>query len=32
MALRVLKCGEHGNPTLTDLAEAALEWMRGKLH
>ena len=32
MALRMLKCDEHGNPTLTDLAEAALERMRGKLH
>ena len=32
MALRMLKCDEHGNPTLTDLAEAALERMNGKLH
>jgi hypothetical protein len=32
MALRMLKCDEHGNPTLTDLAEAALETMSGKLH
>ena len=32
MALRMLKCDEHGNPTLTDLAEAALERMSGKLH
>ena len=32
MALRMLKCDEHGNPTLTELAEAALERMRGKLH
>src|SRR5258705_6096465 len=32
MALRMLQCDEHGNPTLTDLAEAALERMRGKLH
>ena len=28
MALRMLKCDEHRNPTLTDLAEAALERMR----
>ena len=26
------ECDEHGNPTLTDLAEAALERMSGKLH
>ena len=32
MALRMLKCDEHGNPTLTDLAEAALQRMSGKLH
>ena len=32
MALRMLKCDEHGNPTLTDLAEAALERISGKLH
>jgi hypothetical protein len=32
MALRMLRCDEHGNPTLTDLAEAALERMSGKLH
>ena len=32
MALRMLKCDEHGNPTLTDLAEAALERMSNKLH
>ena len=32
MALRMLKYDEHGNPTLTDLAEAALERMSGKLH
>jgi hypothetical protein len=29
MALRMLKCDEHGNPTLTDLAESAPERMRG---
>ena len=32
MALRMLKCDEHGNPALTDLAEAALPRMSGKLH
>ena len=32
MALRMLKCDEHGKPTLTDLAEAALERMRGRIH
>ena len=32
MALRMLKCDEHGNPSLTDLAEAALDRMSGKLH
>ena len=32
MALRMLKCDERGKPTLTDLAEAALERMSGKLH
>jgi len=32
MALRMLKCDDHGNPRLTDLAEAALERMGGKLH
>ena len=32
MALRMLKCDDYGNPTLTDLAEAALERMRGKIH
>ena len=32
MALRMLKCDEHGNPTLTDLAEAALARMSGKIH
>jgi hypothetical protein len=32
MALRMLKCDEDGNPTLTDLGEAALERMRGKIH
>ena len=32
MALRMLKCDEQGNPTLTDLAESALERMSGKLH
>ena len=32
MALRMLKCDEDGNPTLTDLGEAALERMSGKIH
>ena len=32
MALRMLKCDEHGNPSLTDLAEAALVRMSGKIH
>ena len=32
MVLRMLKCDEHGNPMLTDLAEAALERMRGRIH
>ena len=32
MALRMLKCDEDGNPTLTDLGEAALERMNGKIH
>jgi hypothetical protein len=32
MALRLLKCDEHGNPRLTDLAEAALARMRSKIH
>jgi hypothetical protein len=32
MALRMLKCDEHGYPSLTDLAEAALARMRGKIH
>jgi hypothetical protein len=32
MALQMLKCDEHGNPGLTDLAEAALARMRGKIH
>ena len=32
MALRMLKCDEDGNPTLTDLGEAALERTSGKLH
>jgi hypothetical protein len=32
MALRMLKCDERGNPRLTDLGEAALERMNGKLH
>jgi hypothetical protein len=32
MALRMLTCDEHGNPGLTDLAEAALARMRGKIH
>jgi hypothetical protein len=32
MALQMLKCDEHGNPRLTNLAEAALERMRGKIH
>jgi hypothetical protein len=27
-----LRCDEHGNPSLTDLAEAALARMRGKIH
>ena len=32
MALRLLQCDEHGNPRLTDLAEAALARMRSKIH
>ena len=32
VALRMLKCDEDGNPTLTDLGEAALERMSGKIH
>jgi hypothetical protein len=32
MSLRMLKCDEHGYPSLTDLAEAALARMRGKIH
>jgi hypothetical protein len=32
LALRMLTCDEHGNPSLTDLAEAALARMRGKIH
>jgi hypothetical protein len=32
MALRMLKCDEHGNPMLTELAEAALARMQGKVH
>jgi hypothetical protein len=32
MALRMLKCDELGNPSLTDLAEAALARMRHKIH
>ena len=32
MALRMLKCDEHGHPGLTDLAEGALARMRGKSH
>jgi hypothetical protein len=31
-ALRMLKCDERGNLRLTDLGEAALERMSGKLH
>ena len=32
MALRMLKCDERGKPTLTDLGEAALERIRGRIH
>ena len=32
MALRMLKSDEHGNRSLTDLAEAALARMQGKIH
>ena len=32
IALRMLKSDEHGNPSLTDLAEAALARMQGKIH
>jgi len=32
MALRMLTCGAHGTPSLTDLAEAALARMRGNIH
>jgi len=32
MALRMLRCDEHGRPVLTDLAEAALARMRRKIH
>ena len=32
MALRMLKCDEHGKLGLTDLAEAALARMRHKIH
>ena len=32
IALRMVRCDEHGNPSLTDLAEAALARMRGKIH
>jgi hypothetical protein len=32
MALQMLTCDEHGNPSLTDLAKAALARMRGKIH
>ncbi len=32
MALRMLKYDEHGKPAVTDLAEAALERMRGNIH
>ena len=32
MALRMLKSDEHGNPSLTDLAESALARMQGKIY
>jgi hypothetical protein len=32
MSLCMLKCDEHGDPRLTDLAEVALARMQGKLH
>ncbi len=32
MALRMLTCDEHGNPVLTELAEAALARMQGQVH
>jgi hypothetical protein len=32
IALGMVRCDEHGNPSLTDLAEAALARMRGKIH
>jgi hypothetical protein len=32
MALRMVVCDEHGYPRLTDLAEAALARMRGRVH
>ena len=32
MALRMLKCDEHGNLGLTDLAEAALARMKHRIH
>lgn len=32
MSLRLLVCDEHGDPQLTDLAEAALARMCGKMH
>ena len=32
MALRMLKCDEHGSPVLTELAEAALARMQGQVH
>ena len=32
IALRMLKSDEHGNPSLTDLAEAALARMQGKIY
>jgi len=31
-ALRMLKSDEHGNPVLTELAEAALARMQGQVH
>jgi hypothetical protein len=32
MALRMLVCDEHGHPKLTELAEAALARMDGRIH
>jgi hypothetical protein len=32
IAFRMVKCDQYGNPKLTDLAEAALARIKGKIH